>query len=71
MLMHHLDAQAAARGKSRMTLWVTDDNAPARALYAGLGFTERTDRRWRVGRLIFGSRGAILMEKQLPAAASS
>jgi len=65
MLMRHLDAQAEARGKARVTLWVTDDNDAARALYAGLGFTEQTDRRWHVGRLIFGSRGAILMEKQL------
>jgi ribosomal protein S18 acetylase RimI-like enzyme len=65
LLMRHLDAQAAARGKSRVTLWVTDDNDAARALYAQLGFTEHTGRRWRLGRLIFKSRGAILMEKQL------
>jgi ribosomal protein S18 acetylase RimI-like enzyme len=71
MLMHHLDAQAAARGKSRVTLWVTDDNEAARALYEGLGFTEHTDRRWRVGRLIFKSRGAILMEKHLRETAAS
>ena len=66
MLMRHLDTQAAALGKSRVTLWVTDDNDAARALYAGLGFTEHSDRRWRLGRLIFKSRGAILMEKRLP-----
>jgi len=36
-LMEHLDARATALGKSRLTLWVTDDNAPARALYTGLG----------------------------------
>jgi ribosomal protein S18 acetylase RimI-like enzyme len=65
MLMLHLDAQAEARGKSRVTLWVTDDNDAARALYTGLGFTEHAGRRWHLGRLIFGSRGAILMEKQL------
>ena len=70
MLMRHLDAQAQARGKSRITLWVTDDNAAARALYAGLGFTEHSDRRWRVGRLIFKSRGAILMEKDLSGTAA-
>jgi ribosomal protein S18 acetylase RimI-like enzyme len=65
MLMRHLDAQAAALGKSRVTLWVTDDNDAARALYVGLGFTEHSDRRWRLGRLIFKSRRAILMEKRL------
>jgi len=65
MLMRHLDAQAEARGKSRITLWVTDDNDAARALYTGLGFTEHAGRRWHLGRLIFGSRGAILMEKQV------
>ncbi len=70
MLMRHLDAQAAARGKSRVTLWVTDDNDAARALYARLGFTEHTGRRWHLGRLVFKSRGAILMEKRLTGTAS-
>jgi len=64
-LMEHLDARATALGKSRLTLWVTDDNAPARALYTGLGFTECAQRNWHVGRLVFGSRGAVLMEKRL------
>ena len=70
MLMRHLDQAATAQGKSRITLLVTDDNAAARALYAGLGFTEHADRRWHLGRLIFKSRGAILMEKQLSGAAA-
>jgi GNAT superfamily N-acetyltransferase len=66
LLMAHLDRAAAERGKSRMTLWVTDDNAPARALYAHLGFSDRGARHWRVGRLVFGSSGATLMEKRIP-----
>jgi ribosomal protein S18 acetylase RimI-like enzyme len=71
MLMRHLDQAATAQGKSRITLWVTDDNSAARALYAGLGFTERADRRWHLGRLIFNSRGAILMEKRLAGSGAS
>jgi ribosomal protein S18 acetylase RimI-like enzyme len=69
MLMDRLDRAAAERGKSRMTLWVTDDNTAARALYAQLGFSDRAARHWRVGRLVFGSDGAILMEKRVAIAA--
>jgi ribosomal protein S18 acetylase RimI-like enzyme len=65
LLMRRLDEQAALLGKSRITLWVTNDNDAARALYAQLGFTAHTERRWHLGRLIFNSRGAILMEKRL------
>jgi ribosomal protein S18 acetylase RimI-like enzyme len=69
MLMDRLVSAAAERGKTRMTLWVTDDNAPARALYAQLGFSDRATRHWRVGRLVFGSAGATLMEKRIGTAA--
>jgi ribosomal protein S18 acetylase RimI-like enzyme len=68
-LMGQLDVHATALGKTRLTLWVTHDNAPARALYADLGFSERARRTWRVGRLVFGSPGALLMEKRLIASA--
>ncbi len=70
LLMARLDRAARERGKSHMTLWVTDDNAPARALYAQLGFSDRLARHWRVGRLVFGSAGATLMEKQITVAVS-
>lgn len=64
-LMTRLDEIARERGKSRMTLWVTDDNGPALALYARLGFTHRDARRWRFGRMVFGSPGMQLLEKRL------
>lgn len=70
-LMEHLAAHATGLGKSRLTLWVTNDNAPARALYTGLGYTERGTRTWLVGRLLFGSAGAVLMEKRLIATRES
>lgn len=58
-------AQAAAAGRARLTLWVTIDNAAARALYASAGFREARRRRWLVGRVLFGAPGAILMERAL------
>jgi ribosomal protein S18 acetylase RimI-like enzyme len=64
-LMDRMGDIARERGKTRMTLWVTDDNVAARALYARLGFSERAARRWRLGRLVFGSPGARLLEKPL------
>lgn len=67
-LMQRVEAQARAVGKTRLTLWVTTDNGAARALYARLGFSPRARRTWFAGRLLFGSRGADLMEKRLSAA---
>ena len=64
-MMTRLDEIARAQGKARMTLWVTDDNVPALALYARLGFTARDARRWRFGRVVFGSPGIHLLEKRL------
>jgi ribosomal protein S18 acetylase RimI-like enzyme len=64
-LMSRLTTEAARHGKARMTLWVTTDNTAALALYARLGFEPRADRRWHVGRWIFGSPGVTLMEKRL------
>ena len=51
--------------RSRLTLWVTTDNGPARALYAAAGFRETRRRRWIAGRLLFRAPGAILMELPL------
>lgn len=64
-LLREMEARAAARGKTRMTLWVTTENAAARTLYTRHGFREVRRRRWLVGGPLFGSRGALLMEKVL------
>jgi ribosomal protein S18 acetylase RimI-like enzyme len=64
-IMNRLVVEAARLGKTRMTLLVTTDNAPAIELYTLLGFTPRSTRRWTVGRWIFGSPGATLMEKRI------
>jgi len=64
-LLHALDDEARARGKRRVTLWVTWENAAARALYAGHGYREVRREPWRVGRFVFGARGAVLMERRL------
>lgn len=40
-LVEHVGLRAAAAGASRLTLLVASSNAPARALYASLGFVER------------------------------
>ena len=53
-------AEAAARGASRLFLEVADDNAAARALYAGAGFVE-TGRRPRYYARADGSRRDALL----------
>ena len=65
-LLEECRATAAASGKRRLTLWVTGENRAAQALYRGAGFTIRRRQRWLSGRLLFGSRGALLMERPLP-----
>jgi ribosomal protein S18 acetylase RimI-like enzyme len=64
-LLTHLEQTARELGKRRLTLWVTVDNDPALALYRGAGFREVDRRRWLLGGVLFGSRGAVLMEKTL------
>lgn len=54
-------AESRRAGRHRLTLWVTTDNGPARALYADAGFRETRRRRWIAGRILFGSPGASLM----------
>ena len=42
MLLEHIESEARKRGLPYLSLMVTEDNAPARALYAAAGFaTER------------------------------
>lgn len=65
-LLEECRATATASGKRCLTLWVTGDNRAAQALYRGAGFTVRRRQRWLSGRLLFGSRGALLMERRLP-----
>jgi ribosomal protein S18 acetylase RimI-like enzyme len=64
-LLAACEEEGRRSGRARMTLWVTIDNAAARPLYEGAGFREARRRRWLVGRLIFRSPGAILMERRL------
>jgi ribosomal protein S18 acetylase RimI-like enzyme len=64
-LLAACEAEARRAGRDRLTLWVTIDNAPARALYEGCGFRESWRRAWLLGRLVFRSPGAIFMEKLL------
>ena len=52
-------------GRRRLTLWVTTDNAPARALYAAAGFEETRRRRMLAGRLVFRAPAASLMARPL------
>jgi ribosomal protein S18 acetylase RimI-like enzyme len=56
---------ARAEGRTRLTLWVTEDNAAGRALYERAGFRVRRRRRWIAGRVLFGSPGALFMERAL------
>ncbi len=65
-LLRRCEEEAAAAGRTRLTLWVTLDNAPALRLYATAGFMERRRRRWITGRLVFGSPGAAFMARELP-----
>lgn len=65
-LLRRCEEEAVAEGRTRLTLWVTLDNAPALRLYAAAGFRERRRRRWITGRLVFGSPGAAFMARELP-----
>lgn len=64
-LLAALADRARAMGKRRLTLWVTVENDAARRLYARNGFRDVRRRRWRAGRLVFGSAGAVLMERRI------
>lgn len=57
--------EGSRAGRRRLTLWVTTDNAPARALYAAAGFEETRRRRMLAGRLVFRAPGATLMARPL------
>jgi ribosomal protein S18 acetylase RimI-like enzyme len=52
-------------GRRRLTLWVTTDNAPARALYASAGFEETRRRRMLAGRFVFRAPATSLMARPL------
>jgi ribosomal protein S18 acetylase RimI-like enzyme len=64
-LLGACEGEARRRGKRRLTLWVTSDNAPALRLYERFGFRVTRRRRWLLGRLIFRAPGAFFMEKPL------
>lgn len=64
-LMSEVARRAADAGCTHLSLWVARENDAAQALYSGLGFTRVSDRRlWGTGRL-FGSRGLVLMHRDL------
>jgi ribosomal protein S18 acetylase RimI-like enzyme len=65
-LIEDVTARASAAGKSRLTLWVTGDNTGAQRLYARHGFRVEERQRWLIGRLLFGSRGALKMARPIP-----
>ena len=67
-LMAACEEEGRRRGKARLTLWVTGNNAAGIALYESLGFTVRRRRRWLFGRLLFGATSALFMEKPLGSA---
>lgn len=62
--------EATERGRERLTLWVAEDNAGARALYETSGFIERRRRRSLLGRVVFGMGTALYLERPLPSRAS-
>lgn len=64
-LLGALEDEARRAGMTRLTLWVTLDNGPARALYGRAGFREARRRCWLVGRLVFRAPGALYLEKPL------
>ena len=61
-LMSTLESYLTARGVCRMLLEVREGNAPARALYAALGFKEYSRRR---GYYTSPREDAVLMEKHI------
>ncbi|MFN8121469.1 MAG: GNAT family N-acetyltransferase [Thermoleophilia bacterium] len=63
-LLDAVERRAAEAGKSRLTLWVTGENAGAIALYESTGFRPVRRRRWPLGRLVFRASGILLMEKR-------
>jgi ribosomal-protein-alanine N-acetyltransferase len=61
-------ARARASGAERVFLEVAEDNAAARALYAGLGFVEAGRRRGYYPAADGGRRDALLLTLNFPAA---
>lgn len=64
-LLTRCEAEAVARGRDALILQVTNDNEGAIALYRRSGFRVRSQRRWMLRRWLFGSPGALIMEKSL------
>ena len=62
-LLAECEAVASSSGKARLTLWVTEENTSAIALYRSCGYRIRRRRRTIRGRLLFGAPVALLMEK--------
>jgi ribosomal protein S18 acetylase RimI-like enzyme len=67
-LLARCEDEARRRGRHRLSLQVTADNAPALALYGAAGFAVVRRRRWWARRALFGAPGAVFMEKRLGAA---
>ncbi len=69
-LLDECDTIAHLAGKRRVTLWVTEGNAVAVALYRSCGYRVVRRRRTLRGRLLFGAPVALLMEKRLESGAA-
>lgn len=65
-MIRRCEIEARHRSRSTMILQVTSDNEGAIALYERTGFRVRSRRRWMLRQRLFGSPGALIMEKPLP-----
>ena len=64
-LIERCENDARDLRRRMLILQVTLDNAPALGLYRELGFGTRSRQRWRLRRRLFGSPGAMIMEKSV------
>lgn len=66
-LLDACERSARAARRTSVRLVVVWENEGAIALYRSYGYAIVARRRWFLGRLVYGSPGAYLMEKRLPA----
>ena len=64
-LLRRCESEAQDHGCDTLILQVTSDNSGAVALYQKAGYRVRSRRRWLLRRSLFGSPGALILEKPL------